>query len=119
MADDKKLYDILQDLSFEAHEKHVYVTDQEKHGSTEVWEVDLEGDCEDFALWIKRELKERHGIESNLVQCLTENGVGHLVVSIDGWIIDNRNKWVMDKDDVNYEWIKVGYPDGTWYKIEE
>ena len=113
------LYDTLQDVLSTAHRDHVYVSDQEKYGLREHWTVNLTGDCEDFALWIRNTLRDSYGIQSDLVFCLTENGVGHLVVSVDGWILDNRHDWVMSKDELPYEWLKIGKPDGTWYTITE
>lgn len=113
------LYDTLQEVLHRAHRDHVYVSDQEKYGVREHWSVDLEGDCEDFALWVRNTLRDEYDIHGNLVFCKTENGVYHLVLSVDGWILDNRHDWVMSKNDLNYQWIKVGKPDGTWYEITE
>ena len=111
------MYDKLQAVLDDAHAGHAYVSDEEKHGLREHWELGLEGDCEDFALWCRRELRDRYGIESDLVFCRTETGTGHLVVSVDSWILDNRHRWVKRRDDLPYEWIKLGKPNGTWYEI--
>lgn len=115
MADVK---DLLQQVLDEAHASHVYVADEDKYGVPEHWEVDLEGDCEDFALAVRAELADI-GIPSDLVLCQTENGIGHLVVSVDGWILDNRHAWVIAQQDLPYTWLKLGEPDGTWYEIVE
>ena len=100
----------------EAHAGHEYVTDLSLHGMLEHWDVELVGDCDSFALWCRQALKRR-GIASDLVFCTTENGEGHLVCSVAGWILDNRSQWVRRRDDVPYTWLTLGRPDGTWRAI--
>lgn len=95
---------------------HRYVDDERQYGRVEHWEIGLVGDCEDFALWCRQELK-KEGIDSDLVLCLTEDGGGHLVCSVDGWILDNRHDRIKRRDALRYTWLKVGRPDGTWYEI--
>lgn len=97
---------------------HRYVDDIKQYGEVEYWEISLVGDCEDFALWCRQELK-KEGIDSDLILCLTEDGGGHLVCSVEGWILDNRRLQVVKRDSLKYTWISLGKPDGTWYKIEQ
>lgn len=99
-----------------AHRGHRYVTDEVKHGVIEHWGIELVGDCDSFALWCRQELLN-HDIESDLILCLTEREEGHLVCSVDGWILDNRRTWVTRRDDLPYTWISLGKPDGTWLRI--
>lgn len=106
----------LQAVLDAAHRGHRYITDQELHGVPEHWDVALIGDCDSFALWCRQALAER-GIASDLVLCRTETGEGHLVCSVGGHILDNRHKWVMPRQDLPYEWISLGQPDGTWRAI--
>jgi predicted transglutaminase-like cysteine proteinase len=110
------LTDSLQAVLDEAHRGHVYITDIEKHGVPEDWRPELHGDCDSFALWCKEKLKEEL-IESNLVYCKTELGEYHLVLSVNGYILDNRFRWVLRNDELNYTWISICMPDGKWYKI--
>lgn len=112
------LKDALQQVLDLAHSQHEYVTDAQQYGKREHWTVGLTGDCEDFALWCRDRLNQR-GITADLVYCKTEAGGGHLVLHVDGWILDNRHGWVMRQDDLPYAWIKIGKPDGTWYMIED
>ena len=107
----------LQAVLNKAREGHKYTSDIDKHGVPDYWDIDLEGDCEDHALWIRQELKKL-SIDSDLVLCRTETGGGHLVVHANGWILDNRYTWVMDRAELDYTWIKLGRPDGTWLEIE-
>ena len=100
---------------------HTYVADVKQYNMPEHWEVNLTGDCEDYALWIRYELKKR-GIESDLVLALTEEGVRHLIIHVDGWILDNRHGRVMRQEDltkIGYKWISMSGPDSKWYKIEQ
>ena len=112
------LDDILQGVLDKAHQGHEYVSDKKQYGISEHWAEGLVGDCEDFSLWCRERLKEQ-GIESDLVYCKTETGEGHLVCSVEGWILDNRHPWLMRRDDLDYKWLRIGKPDGTWYEITE
>lgn len=106
----------LQKVLDAAHRQHEYVYDHDQYKRPEHWEVSLTGDCEDFALWCRQQLVAK-GIESDLVMCLTETGGGHLVCSVDGWILDNRRKWVTARDALPYTWISIGKPDGRWFAV--
>lgn len=110
------MLDKLQSILNKAHAGHRYIEDQDQYGVEEYWTIDLRGDCEDFALWCRQELK-KIGIESNLILCKTENGEGHLVCDVEGWILDNRHYHVMPKNRLEYTWLKLGRPDGRWYEI--
>lgn len=106
----------LQQVLDLAHRGHRYLTDREQYQRPERWQLGLVGDCEDFALWCRQELAAL-GIESDLVLCSTETGDGHLVCSVDGWVLDNRHKWLQRRDDLPYTWLSLGKPDGTWLEI--
>lgn len=99
-----------------AHRGHRYISDRELHDVAEHWDVALLGDCDSFALWCRQELSQR-GIAADLVLCRVETGEGHLVCSVDGYVLDNRHTWVMRRDDLPYQWISLGGPDGTWRAI--
>lgn len=107
---------ILQKVLDKAHSEHSYVLDSVQYNKPEYWTIDLNGDCEDFALWCREELK-KDKINADLVLCLTEQNEGHLVCSVDGWILDNRYSFVMSRDQLKYKWISLGNPDGTWRLI--
>ena len=111
------LKDTLQSVLELAHSQHEYRYDIDQYGKIEHWEVGLVGDCEDFALWCRQQLDD-YGIPSDLVYCKTETGEGHLVLHVYGWILDNRHRWVMRQDDLPYEWLRIGKPDGRWWLIK-
>jgi len=108
-------YALLQDVLSEAHRGHKYVTDYAQYGVEEYWTPSLVGDCEDFALWVKAELEKR-GIAADLVVALTEDGEGHAVIHVGGWILDNRYKYVVSIDELRYTWISIGRA-GKWYDV--
>lgn len=111
------IQDTLQAVLDRAHAGHTYVSDRLQYRRPEHWQTGLVGDCEDFALWCRQEL-EVLGIAADLVLCGVENPRGdHLVCSVDGWILDNRFRWLQRRDDLPYHWISLGKPDGSWWEI--
>ena len=105
-----------------------YESDILRHGKLEVWSFptedydgrqDLVGDCEDFALAVRKLLNDRK-IPSRLVVCRTERGERHLVVEVHGWVIDNRLPKVLSRDALpDYKWLYIsGFnPGEPWTKI--
>ncbi len=111
--------DVLQQVLDRAHAGHVYVTDEEKHGVFEDWRPELVGDCDSFALWCRDQLRAAGVPDASLVFCKTEDGGGHLVCTTPaGWVLDNRHRWLMRRDDLQYTWISYKAADGNWYRIE-
>jgi len=76
-------------------------------------------DCDGHALACRYQCRKL-GIPNRLVFCQTETGGYHLVLEVDGWILDNRYKRVMARDDVLYRWIKMsGFEKGDpWHEIK-
>lgn len=110
------LIDKLQKVLDRAHSQHVYVRDKKQYGLSEFWTKNLVGDCEDFALWVRDEL-HAIGVDCDLMFCQTETGEYHLCCSVEGYILDNRYKFVMLNQDLNYKWHSLGRPDGKWYSV--
>ena len=110
----------LQAVLDRAHAGHVYVTDREKHGVPEDWRPELVGDCDSFALWCRDRLREAGITDATLVFCGVDKPTGdHLVCTTpDGWVLDNRHRWLMRRDDLPYTWISYKAADGHWYRIE-
>ena len=75
-------------------------------------------DCDGFCLAVRRLLR-RSGIRNRLVYCEIE-GMGHLVVEVDGWILDNRQGTVVPNSLLqHYKWLRIsGYEPGeSWREI--
>lgn len=108
--------------------RFVYVSDIERWGENEHWERydqipeegEIRGDCDCFALACRRECRKL-GIPSRLVHVLTETREGHLVLSVDKYILDNRQQRVVLAQDLSrYEWIRIsGYEKGDpWHMVD-
>ncbi len=117
----------LQKIHSEVKDKFVYVSDKDRYGKKEYWTRDQEaygsdgklyGDCEDMALACQQ-LCEARGIKnSRLVTCKTENGGHHCVLEVEGFILDNRQREVKGKEQLDYTWLKIQDHDGMWREIE-
>jgi predicted transglutaminase-like cysteine proteinase len=124
---EKELQDILEMVDLD------YTPDRESKGMSEYWQSfdeltadiaedgKLNDDCEGFAMqcW---QLCLQRSIPARIVFCKTEDGEGHLVCEVEGWILDNRYPFVMKQNelsDYGYLWIKIsGYqPGGKWKEI--
>ncbi len=111
-----------------------YTSDQEQRGMPEHW-VDMDelayldeaarkgfkDDCDGHALAARYQCR-KVGIPSRLVFCLTDKNdwnSGHLVLEVEGWIIDNISTWVCLRDDLDYKWISCsGFNKGDpWHEI--
>jgi predicted transglutaminase-like cysteine proteinase len=104
-----------------------YVTDKNQYGLEEKWSVPPEfldrmifkGDCDDFAMMCRKLCREAGIDNSRLLFCHTEDGEGHLVLEVEGYVLDNRSRKLETKDtlsDNDYKWIAIsGYnPGDQW-----
>lgn len=107
-------------------ERFIYVPDAEQFDMIEHWPGEdtipdppavFKDDCDGFALACRKHLKKLE-IPSDLVFCKTETGEGHLVCSVEGWILDNRQRTVLRRDDIPYKWYLIGKPDGQWFLVK-
>lgn len=127
-----KLLSKLNKIHKTVFNKFQYKTDLENYKIIEKWvqpnfdfdgSSSIIGDCEDFALAC-RNLCRKENLTTRLVVCRVETGEGHCVLECNGWILDNRRKKVVSREeleDAGYEWIAIsGYePGDPWYRIEE
>lgn len=75
-------------------------------------------DCDGFCLACRVLLRKQH-IPNRLVYCEID-GRGHLVVEVEGWILDNRQRSVVANTLLNhYRWLRIsGYnPGEPWREI--
>jgi len=73
---------------------HRYVPDK-----GDVWSPTLRGDCEDYAL----AMRERVG--GQLLYVRTERGQAHIVLDVDGKIVDNLSKKVYPRSEMKHKLI--------------
>lgn len=58
------------------------------------------GNCARFAATFQRELAAR-GVKSTTAACVLKDGTGHaFTLTEDGWVLDNRQRWVVKFADV-------------------
>lgn len=119
---------LLKEIHREIFDNFIYQTDIAQYKVEEKWVMLPEhykpvnkviGDCEDFALAIRKVCRDNGIQDTRLVACLTEDGEGHLVLEWHGWIADNRQKQIVKRDDLDYTWNAIsGYnPGDQWYRI--
>lgn len=128
-AGNVELIQNLNKVHQQALSRFIYQTDLEHFGQIEYWATESEipdegnvmGDCDDFAALIRKLLRKQR-ITSRLVYVLfKEEGKwqAHLVVEVNGWILDNRYNTVKRRDDLPYLWLSIsGYEAGSpWHAI--
>ena len=118
---------ILDDIFQDVKGRFTYVPDSFQFGKVEYWmepealDGDFSGDCDDFSLAC-RKLVRAAGLPSRLVFCKVETGEYHLVLESEGWILDNRQKFVVSNAELRgrYEWISMsGFnAGGPWTHIK-
>lgn len=89
----------LQQRHSEALSRHVYIADQEQYGREDVWRSSLRGDCEDYALW----MRERVG--GQLLYVRTQDGRAHIVLDVDGLVVDNLSSNVYPVEEMKHKLI--------------
>lgn len=112
-----------------------YVSDANQYGILERWiapaddydgSQHLKGDCEDFALALRKLLNDS-GITTRLLVCRTETNEQHCVVVASeedkSFILDNRFSCIQTKSDLSnrgYTWIKISDTNQSnckWFKV--
>jgi predicted transglutaminase-like cysteine proteinase len=126
----RQIKSIARKIHKEVFSNFSYITDLKKHGVEEKWTMPEEtyngsqrfsGDCEDFSLACRKLIREA-GIKSRLVYCIVEDGSGHCVLEVNGYILDNRqtkltpNRTLVKK---GYTFLAIsGYESGDdWHKL--
>lgn len=130
-----RLYDTLREAHQWAHRHFEYVPDAKRWGLVEHYptfeqiEEQLQkpaaivrDDCDGFARLCQWRLKKAYDIEASLVTCLTEDNRGHMVCSVLGWVLDNKELDVRPREELEgrgYWFLLEGSFDGTWYRIKD
>ena len=121
----------LQALHAACLRKFKYAADSIVYGESEYWVSPAEirdqlskqgflaGDCDDFASLCVMRARAK-GFPARFVFCQTETGEYHLVCEVKGWILDNRYREIMRKNELQYTWLSIsGFaPGDPWHSIE-
>lgn len=117
----------LQEIHVGLKGKFTYMSDLDRYGKREYWARPNEsmdssgnviGDCEDFALAAQQLCREAGIPNCRLVTCETENGEGHCILAVEGFVLDNREDTVVGREYLNYKWLKIQDYDGGWRAIK-
>ncbi len=85
---------LLQALQNYAQRHHQYRSDQQQYHQADYWQASLEGDCEDYALWLQQKLL-RLAVPSELVW-VWRQGQSHMVLLVaDQYLLDNLQPRVL------------------------
>jgi len=79
---------------------HVYITDMDQYGVEDKWVTSLIGDCEDYALYIQRVLGKGEKLVVKTIE-----GEAHMVLLVDGYVIDNTSKSVYLYQDMKHFFV--------------
>jgi predicted transglutaminase-like cysteine proteinase len=123
------LWRMVEMAQWRTYQRFTWVSDQQHHGVREWWPASkdvakypspLLGDCDDYALACRVELREA-GVATRLLSCVTARGTGHLVCEAGGWILDcqRRNAYRWDDNPLRHEWRRIsGYETGDpWREV--
>lgn len=118
---------VIEDVNADVNRRIIQVTDEEYYGKIELWTYPKSaGDCEDFALLKKRELKARGFAESDLLLTVVKkpDGSGHAILTVR----TSEGDFVLDNlDDRVRRWWQTPYrfekrqsdrDAGQWVSIE-
>lgn len=120
-------YNDLAELVFNVHKRFTYISDITKYGKNEHWisfkdipNGDFEGDCEDFAQAVRKEL-DNLGEKSRLATVgVNSTTMNHAVCVYNNFVIDNIHRSPMRKSYlINYTFVSIsGYLAGDdWREI--
>lgn len=114
---------IIVNVNFYVNQNVNYKTDLNLYERSDFWNIaDGYGDCEDYALTKRRELRQAGCpmLCMRIATCWVEgpNGPGtgeyHAVLIIDtdrgSYVLDNRNSYVRHFDDLPYRWHAIEIP---------
>ena len=118
----EQIIERLGEIHFKVRKNFVEITEPVEEWTMPPEDYDgsqtLTDDCDGFCLAC-RTLLRKAGIPNRLVYCEIEES-GHLVVEVDGWILDNRQRVVMPNTLLKeYVWLAIsGYQAGDpWCRI--
>ena len=120
------LWKELSQIHYDLKKRFVYVKDLDRYGKVEYWarpnesttlDGSINGDCEDFALAAQQACEEAGINNARLVICEVKKGAKHCVLSVEGYILDNRLEVVVGREELAYKWLKIQDYSGVWRAI--
>jgi len=118
----KKIHKQVKDLFVWTSDQEVFkVSDYWKSFADEVQKGEVfKGDCDDFTLTCA-ELLFRNRVEKSRIRlalCEVETGSGHLICVVGNLALDNRQRAVVEWNNLPYKWIESMRMDepGIWRK---
>jgi predicted transglutaminase-like cysteine proteinase len=121
-------WNVIVDVNAKVNGRIIQVTDEEYYGKPELWTYPKSaGDCEDFALLKKRELKARGFRESDLLITVVKkrDGSGHAILTVrtseGDFVLDNLDDRVRRWWTTPYRFQKrqSSLDAGQWVLIEQ
>ena len=120
-------FESLTDILHRVHDRFTYVSDISQYKRKEHWvsfndipDGDFEGDCEDFAMAVRKEL-HRIGERSRIAVCgVNSIKANHAVCIFDHWVLDNIHYYPMKRTELaNYKLISISdfEANGNWRRI--
>jgi len=118
-------YNELRTILSSVHNRFTYVSDISNFGMPEYWmamseipQGNFEGDCEDFANAVRKEILNAGG-EATLAVCgVNSRSLNHCVCISGDWVLDNIHKWPMKRSDLaTYHFISMMDDEGVWREI--
>lgn len=112
----RNIFEVVSDIHARVLRGFRYVTDERNYGVEEDWrfptDVDrVVDDCDGFAIACRLLVREA-GLDSRLVLCYTETGEGHLVCAVGNYILDNRYRAIMTKEQLTQQGYIFKYVSG-------
>ena len=123
MQDTNRVKMLLDDIHEVVTEHFVFKRDRGERWTMPPEDYDgsqsINDDCDGFCLAVRKLLRARN-IPSRLVYCEVDNN-GHLVVEVNGWILDNRQSLVVANTllkAMGYKFIQMsGYEPGDPWRL--
>lgn len=121
-------WQVIAEVNADVNGKIIQVTDEDFYGRPELWTYPKSaGDCEDFALLKKRELKARGFAESDLLITVVKkpDGSGHAILTVrtseGDFVLDNLDDRVRPWWQTPYRFEKrqSSVDAGTWLLIKQ
>lgn len=121
------LYTQLSDIHQRVLAGFKYTDDKDQFGMDEHWHLpedvdNVTGDCDDFAIAC-RSLVRDLDCATRLAICMTETGEWHLVCTANEYVLDNRQRRVYSREELEYKGYKFHYVSGLeahdpWEKLQ-